>query len=529
NKKTFGFNQFRENQREIINSVLDSKDTFVLMPTGGGKSLCYQIPGLYQQGVTIVVSPLISLIEDQVKFLLALDYPAAALCSGITSDDAKKVFRDLRSNSPKTRLLYVTPERVASNETFMDILGDLYQKGKFMRIVIDEAHCVSQWGHDFRPDYKELSILRKNFPSVPILALTATATEKVRNDIILNLNMKKPVCFKQSFNRPNLYYHVMKKPKDVSKQMAEFIKKQYPDKSGIIYCLSKYDCEKISGDLNTEYGIKSAYYHAGMEIHSRNQVQDRWQKGRIKVIVATIAFGMGINKPDVRFVFHHSIPKSLEGYYQESGRAGRDGLKSHCILYYKWADKLRIETLIMLSSKENGTHYNLKESKTNLNKMVSYCENDTDCRRSLQLSYFGEKFDKSKCGKTCDNCSLDSPISEKDVTQEAKEIVKIVEKVGNTETLTTIVQILRGSGIKKIKDLVDSCGLKSLHGVKKSWKQTDIEKIAHELIIRGVLKELVTQNSYGSTFSHIGLGDYRNLANGRDTITIKIRSDTKST
>ncbi|KAM9968702.1 hypothetical protein ACTFIW_000575 [Dictyostelium discoideum] len=524
NRSMFGFHVFRENQREIINSTLEGNDTFVLMPTGGGKSLCYQIPALYQKGLTIVISPLISLINDQVEFLETLGYPAAALSSAVSSDAAIDVYKDIRSNSPKIRLLYLTPERVVKSDSLIEILANLDQKGLFSRIVIDEAHCVSQWGHDFRPDYKELSILRRKFPKVPILALTATATERVRNDVIYNLSMRNPVCFKQSFNRPNLIYQVLKKTKQVVDDMSKFIQSTYSDKSGIVYCISKYDCENVAKRLR-ELKISAAHYHAGLENDERSKVQANWQKGRIKVIVATIAFGMGINKADVRFVIHHSVPKSLEGYYQESGRAGRDGGISHCLLYFSWADKLRNDLLIQNSfTSGQGSSHNTRETRDSLNKMVNYCENETDCRRQLQLAYFGENFEKSGCKKTCDNCISTLETTRKDVTEESKNLVKTIKALGS-DTSNLIIDIFKGSKGKKVLEKCAQSGITNLHGIGKNWQKHEIERILHQLLRDNILKETISQNPYGGTYSHLSVGSYADhLLRNQKNVTLSFRS-----
>ncbi|XP_019093054.1 PREDICTED: ATP-dependent DNA helicase Q-like 4B isoform X2 [Camelina sativa] len=327
NKIVFGNHSFRPNQREIINATMSGCDVFVLMPTGGGKSLTYQLPALICAGVTLVISPLVSLIQDHIMNLLQTNIPAASLSAGMEWAEQLEILQELSSENSKYKLLYVTPEKVAKSDSLLRHLESLNSRSLLARFVIDEAHCVSQWGHDFRPDYQGLGVLKQKFPNIPVLALTATATASVKEDVVQALGLVNCVVFRQSFNRPNLW----------------FIKENHFDECGIIYCLSRMDCEKVTETLRA-FGHKAAFYHGNMDPGKRAFVQKKWSKDEINIICATVAFGMGINKPDVRFVIHHSLPKSIEGYHQECGRAGSQ--MSSCVLYYSYTDYIRVKHMI---------------------------------------------------------------------------------------------------------------------------------------------------------------------------------------
>jgi len=389
-KKYFGFDKFKGNQKQIIENVLAGRDTFVLMPTGGGKSLCYQLPAVMNQSTAIVISPLIALMKNQVDAMRnfsTTDEVAHFLNSSLSKTEISKVKKDILSG--KTKLLYVAPESLAKQEN-IDFLKNI----DVSFYAIDEAHCISEWGHDFRPEYRRIRSLIDSIGRAPIIALTATATPKVQHDIQKTLGILNADVFKLSFNRPNLYYEVKSK-QDVAKDVIKYIKNN-SGKSGIIYCLSRKKVEEISELLKVN-GIKALPYHAGMDSATRTANQDKFLMEEVDIIVATIAFGMGIDKPDVRFVIHYDIPKSLEGYYQETGRAGRDGGEGNCIAYYSYNDIVKLEKFMQgkpVAEQEIG--------KQLLLETVSYAESSV-CRRKLLLHYFGEEYEKDNC-EACDNC-----------------------------------------------------------------------------------------------------------------------------
>ena len=393
-KKYFGYDEFRPRQQEIIERILFGKDCVVLMPTGGGKSLCFQLPALIMEGVTIVISPLISLIKDQVDALRTNGITADLINSTLSQDEITGVMNHAKSGTLK--MLYITPERL-SVQGFEDFLREL----KISLVAIDEAHCISEWGHDFRPDYRNLKMLRSKFPLVPIIALTATATAKVREDIAKQLNLKNVQVFISSFNRPNLSYEVL--PKKDSLRLILALLQSYRDASVIIYCFSRKDTEALASNLN-KHGFKAITYHAGLNAEERKDNQERFIRDEVNIMVATIAFGMGIDKPDVRLIIHHSLPKSIEGYYQETGRAGRDGLPSRCVLLFSYADKFKHDFFI----RNMPDNTEQKKAQEKLDQVLSY-GNLRGCRRRFLLRYFDEEYKDVSCGN-CDGCVMQTPL-----------------------------------------------------------------------------------------------------------------------
>ncbi|KAI1078314.1 hypothetical protein F5B20DRAFT_548821 [Whalleya microplaca] len=484
-KDRFRMTGFRHNQLEAIDATLSGKDAFILMPTGGGKSLCYQLPAVISsgktQGVTVVVSPLISLMQDQVDHLSALNIQADTFCGERTTRQRNDIMAKLTERYPEQwlQLLYVTPEMINKSNAFLDGLNTLYRNKKLARLVIDEAHCVSQWGHDFRPDYKELGNFRERFPGVPLMALTATATQNVIMDVKHNLGIEQCEEFSQSFNRPNLFYTVLKKEKNNVETIAELISTKYDGMTGIVYTLSRKSAENIAKKLRG-HGIAAHHYHACVDAKDKPRIQKEWQKGKIKVVVATIAFGMGIDKPDVRFVIHQSIPKSLEGYYQETGRAGRDGNPSECYLYFGYGDVTSLRKMI---NDGDGSEVQKERQRNMLNTVTAFCDNQSDCRRVEILRYFGESFSKAECGATCDNCQANDVFEQQDFTEYAVAVLVTIKSQGRL-TLNQCSDFLAGRKKSEFKP-----GAEEYYGIAKKVPRHEIHRIIDRLVAEKALKE----------------------------------------
>ncbi len=439
-QQQFGFDGFKGPQEEIISTLLSGRDIFVIMPTGGGKSLCYQLPAMISEGVAIIVSPLIALMKNQVDLVRSYsskDDVAHFLNSSLNKGQQKVVKDDLVSG--KTKMLYVAPETLTKEDNI-----EFFKSLNISFFAVDEAHCISEWGHDFRPEYRRLKEVTDQInPNVPIIGLTATATPKVQSDILKNLGLRKPAVFISSFNRPNLYYEIQPKVnlEQTNKSIVRFIQ-LHKNKSGIIYTLNRKTTEELAKMLVAN-GIKAVAYHAGLDAKLRSDRQDQFLNEDVHVIVATIAFGMGIDKPDVRFVIHYNIPKSIENYYQETGRAGRDGMEGKCILYYSHKDVAKLEHLMRdkpLSEREVGAQL--------INETVSYAESSI-CRRKTLLYYFGEPFDDKKSCGHCDNCL--NPKEKIEAKEDVVVVLKVVKALGEQFTIEYIIQILLGKATQQVK------------------------------------------------------------------------------
>ena len=468
----FGYPAFRHHQEAIIEHLLEGKDAVVLMPTGGGKSLCYQIPALCLAGTTLVVSPLIALMKDQVNALQLNGIAAAYLNSSQSPAEQADIYQQLLLG--RIKLLYVSPEKLVGEDGYLMQLLSQVQPALF---AIDEAHCISSWGHDFRPEYRALNQLKKKFPHTPLIALTATADAITRKDIIVQLELQDYRLFEHSFNRPNIHYAV--KPKsELDDALLSFLRKQ-EDESGIIYCLSRQSTDILANEL-CDAGFSAAAYHAGLEKNIRDERQEKFLKDEIRIMVATIAFGMGIHKSNVRFVVHADLPKNLEGYYQETGRAGRDGLPAEALLFYGTGDFMKLKRFAQIEDNPEQTAILVKK----LNQMAQFCESSV-CRRKLLLNYFGESA-PAYCGN-CDNCLHQRAL--KDYTIEAQKILSTIYRLKESYGTNYIIDILRGSNNAKIKTTHQAL---SVFGIGKDLPKQEWQYIMQQMLLGGFIDSSVT-------------------------------------
>ncbi len=471
-RRIYGYQAFRPYQEDIINHLVGGNDAFVLMPTGGGKSICYQIPAIHRKGTAIVVSPLISLMKDQVDALRANGVSCAFFNSTLNAEQAKSVLNQLHQN--ELELLYIAPERLTT-DAFMQRLEEI----PIALFAIDEAHCVSQWGHDFRPEYTQLKQLREQFPYVPLIALTATADRQTRTDIITHLGLDHAAQYIAGFDRPNIQYNVLEK-KNPLKQLTEFLAKHKND-AGIIYCLSRKRVNEVAAQLQS-HGYSAQPYHAGLPSQERQHIQESFLKDKTQIVVATVAFGMGIDKPNVRFVIHHDLPKNIEGYYQETGRAGRDGLPANALLLYGTADINTARFLIEKNENEEQRRIELHK----LNSMIDFCEALT-CRRRVLLAYFGDKRTDG-CGN-CDIC-LDPP-QQYDATEHARKALSCIYRVEQRFGVKHVIEVLRGANTKKVRNFGHH--QLSTYGIGSDLSEDEWSSIIRQLIHQGYITQDIAQ------------------------------------
>jgi ATP-dependent DNA helicase RecQ len=477
-KTHFGHTAFWPGQRQIVDMVLAGRDALVLMPTGGGKSLTYQLPALQRPGLTVVVSPLIALMHDQVERLEANGIPATFVNSALTPTERAR--REQAAARGDYRLLYVAPERLLG-ESFLALLDRVAAGPGIALFAVDEAHCVSEWGHDFRPEYRQLSRLRQRFPAVPMLALTATATERVRQDILAQLRLKEPYLHVASFNRPNLFYDVRAKHRHSYAELVSQLREiggPAGDASIIIYCQSRRAVEQLSERLARD-GIRAVPYHAGLAPEERTEYQNRFIRDDVPVLVATIAFGMGIAKPDVRAVIHFDLPRSLESYYQESGRAGRDGDPARCVIFFAYGDRAKIEYMIAQKSEPQEQQV----AREQLAQVVAYCEGNT-CRRAMLLAYFGEDASAENCG-ACDVC-LGTLAAPEDRTVDAQKFLSAVAKTGQRFGMRHVADVLRGANTQRI--LSNNHHQLSVYGIGRDYPAAEWQRLGRALVQQGLVE-----------------------------------------
>jgi len=491
-KEVFGLDKFRENQLEVINATLSKHDCLLVMPTGGGKSLTYQLPAVISDGVTLVVSPLLSLMEDQLMGLRKRGVSAEMLTGTTDKETKARVMKEMLDKNSQLRLLYVTPEKCSKSKQFMAKLQKMHQAGRFVRLAIDEVHCCSQWGHDFRPDYKFLGAMRELFPDVPILGLTATSTAGVTKDVKEILRIPQALLFMSDFNRPNLRYSVELKPEGAEEQMGlleRLVGKEFKGQTGIIYTTTVKEVETIAGELRKR-GLRVGAYHAQMEPpEARSKVHRAWAEGRLQAVVATLAFGMGIDKPDVRFVIHNTVSRSMENFYQESGRAGRDGQEARCIMLFRLGDMFKQSTMVF--TEQTGLQ--------KLYSMVAYCLDRSTCRREMIAQHFLDTWETIPCNGMCDNCTREDEAAKGEVGDAARAAVGILEQAARREQRVTglkLVEAVQGRGANNLK-LAGWTG----DGLSKD----QVESLVAHLTVEGHLKEDFHFTPY-STISYLVQG-----------------------
>ncbi|XP_068163543.1 ATP-dependent DNA helicase Q1 isoform X2 [Antennarius striatus] len=488
---------------------MSGKDLFVVMATGRGKSLCYQLPAVCSAGFTLVVCPLVSLMEDQIMFLKSINVSAVMLNASSGKEHSRTVLAGLTDPKVPFKLVYVTPEKIAKSKLLMSRLEKAYNANLLSRVAVDEVHCCSQWGHDFRPDYKMLGILKRQFPGVPLLGLTATATSSVLKDCEKILCVKQPITLTSSFNRKNLYYEVRMKDSDKeasTDDITSLIHARYKGQSGIVYVFSQKDAESMASGLK-QRGIVAYPYHANMDPEQKSCIHRKWSSNKIQVVVATVAFGMGIDKPDVRFVVHHTISKSIENYYQESGRAGRDDQPADCIVYFGFPDIFRISTMVVME--------NVGQQK--LRQMVDYCQSVDRCRRSLIALHFDEVWDNEGCNQMCDTCRHAEVSTTVDITQHAKQVVQIVELAASVDEKLTplkLVEAWMGKGPAKRRKMIQSTTLSRLQ----------VERVIVQLLLLDYIREDFSFTPY-TTYFYVKLGRKAPLLkNQSHTLSMKMRA-----
>lgn len=516
-KKFFGFETFRAVQEKIVKGALKGYDQLVILPTGSGKSLCYQLPALIEDGYTIIISPLMSLIKDQVANLKVKNIEAAAVFSGNSEKDKMYIYSSILRDEAPFKIIYTTPESIESNITFLKCISHMIQNNKLKRFVIDEAHCISLWGNDFRGSYRKLSQLKTTFKDIPIMALTATATPQVRKDIVHLLQFGKYRQYTKSYYRNNLKIRIIKKTKKTEDiNTIVNLSKQFIDETGIIYCNSRKKCEQLAETLK-EFNINCAAYHAGMTNKIRTEIEKSWKDETISIIVATVAFGMGIDKPNVRFVIHYNLPTSIENYYQEIGRGGRDGETCYCILMYSYQDKVIAEKLLRMNPTYRKNQKYIEHQLGKLNSLCSYCENIYDCRHCQLSNYLGEirNYETQQCTGSCDNCIQRENYEMSNVSDIAKVIIDSIMISGNRCYKTNIKKIFMSHHNYYV--------LKNKYGGSKELMEL-YNRIVIHMIINSYIKESLVINSYGFWNENLILyKKSKNLLDDKDNICILIK------